>query len=250
MIDHDIQAQFEDLCRRAQQQNRLFHSPFLDPMRQMEALNIANAKRLRPKLWGGYPEAERKMIFLLPDYLDEAAIEQSPEIAALTLQVSAPNLSHRDYLGSILGTGIKRSCVGDILVDKTHALVYCESKMADYLKLSLTKIARAQVSIEDACKDDWKHYETDGESIRCNVASLRLDSVVAAAFQASRTNVQSWIETGDVSLNWTPCLQSSKSIQVGDTISVRRKGRAIVENLGGQSRKGRLFLDMTRFTKK
>lgn len=249
-MENENKSQIENLCQRAKSQNRLQHSFFLDPMRQIEAMAIAKTHDILAVLWGGYPESERKMLFLLPDYMKEEEIQQTNVLSALSLHVSGSGLSHRDYLGGILGTGIKRPWIGDILVGEKQALVYAETKMADYLQTSLNKIGRMSVSIDTASSDDWTAYENDGEQVQCSVSALRLDAVVAAVFQTSRGNVQEWIQSGDVSLNWTPCLQSSKTLHVEDTISIRRKGRAVIEKVGGQSRKGRLFIHVVRFRRK
>lgn len=249
-MERDEHIHLDDLCRRTKAKDRLSFSFFLDPMGQDEALRIARRQGCRATLWGGYPEAERKMIFFLPDYADEEAALAANAIHPLHFTASGAGLKHKDYLGALIAAGIKRNCIGDILVQEKGAVIFCETKMSEYIRHSLFQVGRMDIEIDDASPADWQDHHGDGVSMRCNVAALRLDAVAAAIFHASRSTVQEWIKTGYVSLNWQPCLHADKPIQAGDTISIRRKGRAILEAIDGQSRKGRTFLQVTCFPSK
>ncbi len=67
------------------------------------------------RFWGGFEGAERQVLCIEPP----DAWQEEP-IAYLRMQTydSGDKLpTHRDYLGSILGLGLERSCVGDLLAD-------------------------------------------------------------------------------------------------------------------------------------
>lgn len=241
-MEEMIQRQIRDLCQRMHDKNRWVASFFLDPMQQMLAIETAKKEQAAFVLWGGYPDAERKMIFIVPAYMDETMIQKLDEIVPLGVNVSGDGLTHRDYLGAILGLGIERRCLGDILCTGRKALFFVEKKMAAYLESNLIQIGRMNASVDRATANDWREYEREPEELLCNVASLRLDAVTSAIFQTSRAKVQEWIQMGFVSKNWEPCLDASKAIQEGDTISVRKKGRAQIVAMEGKSKKGRLFL--------
>ena len=82
------------------------------------------------------------------------------------------------------------------------------------------------------------------------VASLRLDAVLCAAFGLSRAKGAELISAGTVSLDHQPCLQPSKEISEGALISVRGMGRARLLEIGGTSRKGRVFIKIGLYSRK
>lgn len=242
-----FRSQIEDLCRRQTQKNILLNSSFLDPAQQSTALNLSRNQGSNAFLWGGYDDAERKMLFLLPDYLErDSAIAQQNSIEALFVEVKTSGLLHKDYLGSALGTGIERRCLGDILVLEQGAILFCEKSISPYLSDNLLTVGRAKASIRSANPVEYAQAPDDGEELRINLSSLRLDALLAAGFSLSRTKVQDWIEAGYVNVNFAPCLQSGKALSAGDVISLRRFGRIKIVALDGESRKGRLFVQIIR----
>ena len=49
--------------------------------------------------------------------------------------------SHRDFLGAILGSGIERRMIGDVLVHGDRgAHVLCTPEMVDYLESAVTQV--------------------------------------------------------------------------------------------------------------
>ena len=57
-------------------------------------------------------------------------------------------LTHRDYLGSLLGLGIKREKTGDIIVrDDGADIVICE-ELAEFVSLNYDKAGRTSLSVE------------------------------------------------------------------------------------------------------
>jgi len=68
--------------------------------------------------FGGYDEAERKMLVYLPEYLEETALfeDDSPIVCIRAEFFGTDAPTHRDLLGSVMGLGIRRGMVGDIVV--------------------------------------------------------------------------------------------------------------------------------------
>ena len=237
--------------------------PYVTPRARRQAERELRERGSFDAAWffGGYPEAERTCLFLLPDYLTACLSSPLSETSADELSawigeelreaVSAVRitgsgyrvLSHRDYLGSILALGLERDAIGDVAVQNDHeAVVFCSRRMAGFLIESLTRVANDAVRCCAYCPDtqftDGRHYR----AIRETVASARLDCVVAALTKLSREEAQSAIRAGLVEVEFEPAERVDLSLTPPLTLSVRGYGRYILRGFDGQTRKGRLRL--------
>ena len=167
------------------------------------------------------------------------------------LKLSVPKgskpLTHRDYLGSLLGLGVERSVAGDILVRENGADIIVLKEMAEYLAQNLIQVGRAEVSAKVCGLDALDFGEQRTEEYTDTVASLRLDSVAASAFRMARGKAQEFIKQGLVSVNGRQILKADAEVSEGDRISMRGKGKAILSQVGGKSRKDRIVVTITRF---
>lgn len=243
-----LKAKIHDKLSRSKLKNIPTAIGFLDPAEQ------AIAKSVLPQgerffFSGGYDEAERKFLFFLPDYLEEEFFDISDYIIAYSATVPFGKPTHRDFLGSILGLGIERECVGDILVGD-ESTVLLDKKIAPFVFENLKKIGRLGVFLKEKELAEIKPIEEPYVEVIATVASLRLDALCAAAFKISRAEAVSAIESGLVSINWTPCENPSEALNEGDMISFRGKGRAKIETVGGMSKKGRIFVNFKVYIKK
>lgn len=244
-MDEQLAARIRDMIRRYEKHDILLCSPFLDPAAAREA--EALAKRCRPALLGGYPEAERRALFLLPYDMQEDEIDQSEYFSALKIRTPREKLTHRDFLGSVLALGIKRERVGDILVSGEEAFLVVEKKLAPYIADELVRVGRACAHTEEVPLSELAPPEKKEKHITATVSTPRLDAVAAAAFQLSRSRMGALIDAGAVSLNWRQTFKRDAEVAEGDMISIRHVGRAKVESFGGRSRKDRQFLTLVRY---
>ena len=219
----------------------------------------------RSWFWGGYGEAERVSLFLLPDYLaellDTAPQDAEPEgvlallgdtaddaVSAVLVRGSGYRvLSHRDYLGSILGLGLERDAIGDIAVQNEHeAVIFCARRMADFLITALEKVASDTVRCASYTLND---RFTDGKKyapVNDTVASARLDCVVAALTNLSREAAQRAVRSGLVEVNFEPEERVDVLLDTPAWISVRGYGRFRLRTFDGETRKGRLRMRADR----
>lgn len=230
---------------------------FLDPAKQYEAERIFNSfsRSCRMLLWGGYEDAERKMLFVLPDYFEEFDDDNSitREFISSNLEcvlISGSGyveLDHRSFLGALCSLGIDRSHLGDIIVcDSKCAYLFCDSSIADFLTSAekpLTSIGRDKVKVKKSALpselDTSPHYQ----SIHDTVASARLDCVVSALCNLSRDKADEAVKSGLVSLNYSVVCDRTKELNDGDIVSVRGKGKFKIVSLGNKTKKDRLRLD-------
>jgi photosystem II S4 domain protein len=197
--------------------------------------------------WGGYPQAERQRVGIgrsdLP--LDVSQIELAAlDIAGNFLFDSA---THRDFLGAILGTGIVREKVGDIVVlGERGAQAIVVPEMAEFLETALTQVRSVPVKIKRIELSEIKVNPPKKKEMTSVEASLRLDAIASAGFGVSRSKMSDLISAGDVRVNWKEITQSSQALKTGDLISIRGKGRVEVGEIV-VTKKERYRVQLTRF---
>lgn len=200
--------------------------------------------------WGGWENAERKLIAFLPDWMepeDFTASEDSP-IAALTLIPSGgEKLTHRDYLGAILGLGLTREKIGDLLVGEGVCQVLLLREVEHVLLTQLDQVGRARVKVTVCPLAELRPPEQKTRTIRDTVAALRLDAVLAAGFSTSRSKAADFISAGRVSINHRECMKGDRTVNEGDVLTCRGLGKCVVKEVLGASRKGRIMLVLERY---
>jgi len=241
--------------------------PFLSPRerRWAERMLIRRGEATRAWFFGGYVEAERVCLFLLPDYLCDA-LDRLPQempceemcallgedvleaVCAVFIKGSGyRTLSHRDYLGSILNLGLDRSVIGDIAVQNEHgAVVFCSRTVSDFLLQALSRVANDCVSCTPYVPDEGF---TDGKQyvpVNDTVASERLDCVVAALTNQSREAAQRAVRSGLVEVDFEPEERVDLFLEPPVWISVRGFGRYRLRSFDGETKKGRLRMRAER----
>ena len=141
---------------------------------------------------------------------------------------------HRDYLGAILGLGIRREWVGDILVQDHGAYVFCLPSVAPAL-LGLEQVGRTGVKAAAVELAAMPVPERKVRPVTFTVQSARLDAVVSGMFRLSRTSAAAQIRAGAVHLNYTECLRPDAPVAPGDVLSLRGAGKGSVTEVGGMS---------------
>ncbi|BAU67195.1 photosystem II S4 domain protein [Stanieria sp. NIES-3757] len=197
--------------------------------------------------WGGYPQAERQRVGIARQ---DIPIEQS-QIDVVALDIAGNFLfdpaTHRDFLGAILGTGIVRDKVGDILVlGERGAQVIVVPEMAEFLETSLTQVRSVPVKTKRIDLSELKVRPPQKKEMTTVEASMRLDAIASAGFGMSRSKMAEAISGGDVRVNWKEITQPSYSVKAGDLISVSGKGRLEVGEVA-VTKKQRYRVNLVRF---
>ena len=222
-------------------------SCFLSPHEQ--ALTAQLLRGTDFLFFGGTPSAERKMCCWLPEYLDESWLSsQDGPCAAVRAEFFAHDrLSHRDFLGALMGAGIKRETVGDIFVAEGACDFLVTREILPYVLQNLSSAGKARLTLRELPLDELHVPEVQTKSIRDTVSSLRLDSVLSSGFGLSRGKACAYIESGKTELNHLPCLKPDKGVGEGDVISVRGLGKLRLEEISGTTKKGRTGILISRF---
>ncbi len=220
---------------------------FLSPQEQQAARRLLQAMGVMEGFlfWGGYEGAERCQLHFLPDWTEE------PDRDALRVLrctwYRGDTLTHRDFLGSMIGLGLTREKIGDILVSDESADILVGAPVADFLLGSWSAAGRVKLHLTEITPEEIRLPEIKTKEIRDTVSSLRLDSVVSAGFSLSRSKAAEAIEGGRVQLNWTGCVKPDRTAAQGDVISLRGLGKCVLETVGQTTKKGRVFVTIKRY---
>ncbi len=201
-------------------------------------------------VYGGHTKAERCRILLSADDLRTEPTLSTHEIACLDVSIKkgAVPLRHADYLGAILGLGMKREVIGDIRLTENGAFVFCSTRIVDFLLREWHQAGRNAITL--ALLDDVDESLFKQPAIKemtVTVKSLRLDAVVGHAFSMSRTKATEPIRAGLISVNHVTTTDVTTEIALGDIIRFRGNGRATVIAIGAKSKKDRIFLTIGRY---
>lgn len=195
-------------------------------------------------VYGGSADCERVMIGFFPDYMEPD--EDAFPITPLSIR-GVSGLTHRDILGSVLGLGIKRELTGDIYVNGDEAVIMCDSSISEFLLYQLKTVGRSKVEVAECPKDIAVSLEHPFSVSRFVVASLRLDAVVGAAAHISRSEAQTLIAGECVQVNFSITADTSKKLKEGDVLSIRHHGRFVLQEVTGETKKGRLAVQIKKY---
>ncbi|MBQ6440687.1 MAG: hypothetical protein IJJ06_11330 [Mogibacterium sp.] len=249
--DELITARIEDKISQCRDGYYVTSTGFLDTHEQSLAIAASrHAAGVRTLMYGGYDEAERRMLVCIPRELplsDEEAVDGLIRVLRIKLPVISRELSHRDYLGSLLGLGIERRLTGDILVRSGGADVFIVPGIEEFLLKELHRIGSVEVKTETVAAEEVIIPEARTEYIKESVSSLRLDSIVSSAFRLSRGKAAEAIKKGLVSVDHAECIKPDAAVHDGSSIVLKGKGKAVLEETGGESRKGRIRIVIKRY---
>ncbi|MCI2057339.1 MAG: YlmH/Sll1252 family protein [Oscillibacter sp.] len=220
---------------------------FLSPQEQARSrdlLRLAGTEAYT--LSGGYEGAERKLLLFVPDW-------QQTEDAIFPLRCLRASfraeyqLTHRDILGSLMGLGIVREKVGDLLVGEEGCDIVVADSIADFLLQNWTSAGRAALKVTEVTPDCLHMPVERCEDYRDTVSSLRLDAVASTGFRMSRGKAAALIEGGKVQVNWRDCVKPDHLLSAGDTVTARGLGKFVLAEVGGVTKKGRTSIVVRRW---
>ena len=245
--DRLLLAKVLDKYEQSQQKNIPAATLFLSPREQQLVQALLNAAGVRSGyvLDGGYEEAERKIAVFLPDWAEDAEGELVFLRALFHGADSA--LTHRDILGSLMGLGVERDRLGDILVSPHSADIIAAPSLRDFFLREWTEAGRVKLTVAEIAREELLLPQVQVKVLRDTVSSLRLDAVAAAAFSISRGKAAELIAAGRVNLDHVPCLKPDKPVAEGAVLTARGFGKAKLKEVGGLSKKGRTGITIERY---
>ncbi|MCD9024415.1 RNA-binding protein [Cohnella silvisoli] len=234
---------------RAADRHETKRTDFLDPRQAHILFTLANRNPdVQVRLDGGSEQAERKKAIVAPDY----KTLEDEDMGIVVLDISSDDrriseLDHGDYLGALLGLGIKRDKIGDLHVSEEgcHALIAQE--IGDFLIGHMKQAHRIDVIVSIRPLTALREVISKLEEQVISVASMRLDGVASDVFRLSRTKIVAPIKAGRCRVSWKPVEDPSHPLKAGDVVSMKGFGRFKVLDVEGVSKSGRIRVRIGKF---
>ncbi len=233
-------ARIEDMIHRESVGETMVFSGFLTPEECVEAAAICRSFGASHLLYGGHESCERKMLAV--SSYDEETLRLCFPISLLRVTGGdLSSLSNRDVLGALMGSGIRRDVLGDIIVRDGQVLFFVADHIKEFLIQNITSVGRQNVKLTEA-PPLYEIPEPHFEYLRITIASLRADAVVGGLAKTSREQATRLIDGKFVSVNHTLLVKKTKEVHAGDCVVIRGIGKWIIVECDDLTRKGRAVL--------
>ena len=247
-VDKMLVARVLDCCEIASQRQIIKHTDFLDPFhRDFVRPLVSNYFGIRFLEDGGYPGAEQQRLAVFPDYYRPGDIEIPITVVEISLSDHSRVLSHRDYLGAIVGLGLKRSVIGDIIAFQGGAQVIVAGEIAGAV-LGIGEVNKFKAEAAEIPPYRVRVEEQPQRTITSTVASVRLDAIVSTGLGIGRSKATELIKADKIKVNWRQIGQPAFQLNQGDVLSIRGKGRLELEEVGSETKKGRVRITLKKFS--
>ncbi|MGI5988734.1 MAG: YlmH/Sll1252 family protein [Lachnospiraceae bacterium] len=244
-----IRARLREACEKSSRYQTYIYTDFLDPGGvSIYKTMIRELTASKSTLFGGFPQAEHQMVI----FGSEEELGYPPDPPVVLLKISPANtrfseeLTHRDFLGSLMGLGIRREVMGDLLVRDSVCCVYCLDSMSEYIRTNLTQVKHTFVRAEEI-PGLPEGMQPRIENFSLVSASMRIDAICAALTRESRSTVLSRFRSGEIFLNGVQAADGSRKCSPGDSLVIRHVGRFAIGEISGVTRSGRIRIECGRY---
>ena len=248
-MDNTLINRINELAEKSYSESRFVFTDFLDMSQLSTYYSLErDLSYVGTSVSGGTDGCERCMVrFGSPDSL---GYEEAFPIVLLHIspvqKKFSDALTHRDFLGSVIGLGIERAKLGDIIVRDNEGYIFVNESISEYITENLSKVKHTNVRVEK-CLDIPEAVAPKFAEERIIVSSNRLDAIIARVYKLSRDLAVRYISEGKVFLSGRQMTENAKQLKAGDIVSVRGKGKFIFEGEGGNTRKDKLYINIKKY---
>ncbi|MEJ6400792.1 YlmH family RNA-binding protein [Nicoliella lavandulae] len=236
----------DDVVNQSINEYRPILTSFLNP-RQIYLLQIiANSyNEVHVASFGGLHNSEMKRALIYPDYFEPKIEDYNLCLFDIRYPIKFAKLHHNQVLGTLIGSGIERNVIGDILFDGQHWQFVTEQEMATYLKGQIDRIGKVKVQLQEIPLNKIIEPLNEWKTVNTTLSSLRVDNVISRGFNVSRNTSKELVAKGKVHLNWGEFSQPNYELELNDVLSVRGYGRLKVMEIFGISRHNKLRVSLS-----
>lgn len=249
-------ARIDDKLKFVSSRKRFANTDFLDLAQKKDIEDYLKQKKINSYIfYGGFEEAERTMLLLLPTdvpYDPMQNIDKTYDQIMKIIRIKLPkdlwgSYDHKMYLGALMKLGIERKKIGDILVRPDGADIIVSKDLVDFLKQNLAELTRFSKSeIEDLSIKEINYIAQEKKIININVPSMRLDAIVGELARVSRQDATRFLEEQRVFVDFKEEIRGTRQIKEGNVITIRGKGRFYITKILGTTRSGRYRIEVEK----
>ena len=247
-----LMRHIEDLADAAFSRGIARYSAFLSDREQDLARAALGRAGVRDgwRFDGGWPEAERRVLCLEPEYSYGECPVRCVQLQCRALPGAALP-AHKDYLGSLMGLELRREALGDIVLPPEEpgtAYLFALEPAAALICQELRSVGRTEVTAQQLALDEVPEFAQAERRLQtATVSSLRLDAVLAAILRCSRGMAAELVAAGRVEINHLPVSSAHAPVYESDVFTVRGKGRFRLTALPGKSKKDRQIIEFFQY---
>ena len=241
-----LKNRIRELADKSYNQNQYTFTGFLGLAEQDALWQVEREVKFAGiTLYGGREEAERKIL----RFGSEAELGYEQPFPICCIRISplsakyADKLSHRDYLGALMNLGIERSTIGDILPGEGEAFLFCLDTIAEFICDNLDQVRHTHVKCR-LVEEVGEIPQEEPVRMEIQVASERIDGVLAKVYNQSRSEVISFFQAGKVFVDGRLCENNSRMLKGGEVINLRGFGKFVYCGMQRKTRKGKLSVSV------
>ena len=242
-----------DKIEQANKTNKITYTDFLNSYEKNITLKILLKENINYIFYGGYEGAEREICIIYPQKFTKEIVIENIKNEIKIIRIILPNMlkgkyMHKDYLGGLMKLGIKREKLGDIIVDDNGADIIVKNEMTKYVEneiKKLTRFSKSKITIENI--ENIKTIQKEMKELEVIVSSLRLDCIVSELAGTSRSKANEIIREQRVFINYETEENNSRTLKEGDILTIRGKGKFIVDNVSGYTKKNKIVLRILQY---
>ena len=219
-----------------------FYEPTLQMLTERE---IARYPGSECAFFGGHEYCERKMLCIFPQSQEPTDTEFP--IDCIQIKDTSGTLTHQDVLGALMNVGIEREKTGDININNEMIQFFVSAPLGKFIEMQLNRIGRFSVAPKKASLNEIIVFEPNFIDMDIIVPSMRADAVIHAVFRISRSEASALIKAEKVKVNHKAINKPAVSLKEGDVLSVRSKGRIIIDAAREKKKKGNIKLRIKKF---
>lgn len=244
--DKLVIAKLMDKINLCKTRNKIVNTEFLTIYQRDIIQKELNKNKVKNYIFfGGYDEAEGKILVIYPEKLGEEIAKSNLKNILKAIKIVLPKelegkYNHRDYLGCVMKTGLNRNRIGDIIVHENGAYIIVLEENAEYIKeflKELTRFSKANVEVIEYTEIEIREAKFD--EIQITASSWRLDNIVSEMIKLSRSKTEELLATEKIYVNSRIVTKGSKPVKLNDIIAIRGKGKFIVSEELGTNKKGK-----------
>lgn len=249
--DELLLAKVADKQKICGSKNKVTYTDFLNQKEQVLISKTINFKNCF--FYGVNDNADRKILVFYPEKFNEELARKMLDKILAVIRIELPNdlkgsYEHRNYLSAVIKIGVDRCKIGDILVDEDGADIIVFDVNKEFIKQSLIELTRFKKSKIDVIPLESIRLKKDSfEEFTIIVSSMRIDNVISEIAGCSRSKAEEYIISEKIFINYETVLKLSKMVSEGDVVTIRGKGKFIIDGLVRNTKNGKNVIKVRKY---